>query len=259
MLTHQELLNFEPSVNAFADKVILVTGAGDGIGKAVAKAYAKAGATVILLSKTIKKLEIVYDEIIHAGHPEPAIYPLNLEGATAKNYADMAEVIEKEFGRLDGILLNAAVLPSYTPIKAYDIEQWSKVITTNLHANFLLIKMCLPLLEKTKGSSILFSSHHAEQAYNGAYGVAKSGLDALLRILSEEYDDSPFIRVNGIDSGPLRTQLRTFHYPGENPATLAPPEAIVGPYLYFMDEAADKTTGEIVRFERLPVNNLENA
>ncbi|CAA6815595.1 MAG: 3-oxoacyl-ACP reductase [uncultured Thiotrichaceae bacterium] len=258
MLTHQELLNFEPSTNAFADKVILITGAGDGIGKAVAKAYAKAGATVILLSKTIKKLEIVYDEIVNAGHPEPAIYPMNLEGATAKDYADMADVIETEFGRLDGILLNAAALPSYTPIKAYDLEQWSKVITTNLHSNFLMLKMCLPLLEKAEDASVVFSSHHAVQAYNGAYGVAKSGLDALLRILSEEYDDAPFIRVNGVDSGPLRTKLRTFHYPGENPATLAPPEAIVGPYLYFMDRSAGKTTGEIVRFERLPANDTEN-
>lgn len=250
----QELLNYIPDSKNLEGRVILVTGASDGIGRAVAKTYAKFGATVVLLSKTIKKLEKVYDEIIEAGYPEPAIYPMHLEGATAKDYETLAQTLEDKLGGLDAVVLNAASLPAYTPLKHYDIEMWSKVITTNLHANFLILRYCLPLLEKAKDPAILFSSHFSERAYNGAFGVAKSGADALLKIVADEYDDKPFIRVNGIDTGPIRTRLRTFHYPGENPTTLAVPEAVVGAYLYYIGPDAKRTTGEITRFDTLPAD-----
>lgn len=248
----QQLLDYVPDKGLLKDRVILVTGASDGIGKAVAKAYAQHGATIVLLSKTIKKLELVYDEITEMGAPEPAIYPLHLEGASVHDYEKMAEVIEEKLGRLDGIVLNAGWLPAYTPLKHYDVEMWSKVLTTNLHANFLIIKSCLPLLEKADDASVIFSSHAAEEAYNGGYGVAKAGADALLRIMADEYADNPFIRVNGIDTGPVRTYLRTYHFPGEDPATLADPSALIGPYLYFMGAEAGKQTGDIIRFDRLP-------
>ena len=251
-MDNQELLDYVPEKELLKDQVILVTGASDGMGKAIAKSYAEHGATVILLSKTIKKLEAVYDDIVEAGSPEPAIYPLHLEGATVNDYEKMAEVIESELGRLDGIVLNAGWLPGYTPLKHYDVETWSKVLTTNLHANFLIIKACLPLLEKADDPAVIFSSHAAENAYNGGYGVAKAGADALLNIMAEEYDDDPFIRVNGIDTGPIRTFLRTFHFPGEDPDTLAQPEALLGPYLYFMGADAERQTGNIIRIERLP-------
>ncbi len=250
-MNNQELLDYVPAKTLLEDKVILVTGASDGMGKVIAKSYARHGATVVLLSKTIKKLEAVYDEIMDAGSPEPAIYPLHLEGANVNDYEKMAEVIESELGRLDGIVLNAGWLPGYTPLKHYDVEMWSKVLTTNLHANFLIIKTCLPLLEIADDPAVIFSSHAAENAYNGGYGVAKAGADALLNILAEEYGDDPFIRVNGIDTGPIRTHLRTFHFPGEDPKTLAKPEALIGPYLYFMGADAKQQTGDIIRFDRL--------
>lgn len=256
MNNQQQLLNYVPDSNNLEGRVILVTGASDGIGRAIAKSYARFGATVVLLSKTIKKLEKVYDEIVAANYPEPAIYPLHLEGAVATDYANLANTLEEKLGGLDGIALNAASLPAYTPLKHYDIETWSKVISTHLHANFLILRHCLPLLEKAKDPAIVFSSHFSERAYNGAFGVAKSGLDALLKITADEYDEQPFIRVNGIDSGPIRTRLRTFHYPGENPTTLAVPEAIIGPYLYYMGPDAKRTTGEIIRFDRLPADAI---
>ena len=253
-MNNQELLDYVPAKELLKDKVILVTGASDGLGKVIAKNYAQHGATVVLLSKTIKKLEAVYDEIMDAGLPEPAIYPLHLEGANVNDYEKMAEVIEAELGQLDGIVLNAGWLPGYTPLKHYDVEMWSKVLTTNLHANFLIIKACLPLLEKADDPAVIFSSHAAENAYNGGYGVAKAGADALLKIMAEEYEDDPFIRVNGIDTGPIRTHLRTFHFPGEDPKTLARPDALIGPYLYFMGADAKQQTGEIIRFDRLSGN-----
>ena len=116
----------------------------------------------------------------------------------------------------------------------------------------MIIQACLPLLEQSTDAAIVISSHHASQAFNGAYGVAKAGLDALLKITAEEYDDKPFIRVNGIDSGPLRTKLRTNHFPGEDVSSLAAPNAIIGPYLYFMGGDAKRQTGEIIQFDRLP-------
>jgi NAD(P)-dependent dehydrogenase (short-subunit alcohol dehydrogenase family) len=252
----KNLLNYVPQSNILEGRIILVTGASDGIGRAVAKAYAQFGATVVLLSKTIKKLEKVYDEIVDAGYPEPAIYPMHLEGAVAKDYENLANTLNEKLGGLDAIVLNAASLPAYTPLKHYDIEMWSKVITTNLHANFLILRHCLPLLEAAKDPAIVFSSHFSERAYNGAFGVAKSGADALLKIVADEYDDKPFIRVNGIDTGPVRTRLRTFHYPGENPATLASPDAVVGAYLYYVSPDAKRTTGEIIRFDTLPADSI---
>ena len=249
---HQQLLDYLPSENLLKDKVILVTGAGAGIGRVIALAYARFGATVVLLGKTIKELESVYDEIEAARYSEPAMYPLNMEGATAKDYQDMAEVFADKLGGLDGIALNAAWLPGYIPFKEYDVETWLKAITVNLHANFLITKSCLPLLEKSTDPSIIFSAHGSTKAYNGAFGTAKAGTLAMMEILAEEYDNSDnFIRVNSIDTGPVRTQMRKMNFPGEDIESVARPEAIVGPYLYFMGLDAGQRTNEKIVYERL--------
>lgn len=249
---HQQLLNYVPADNLLKDKVILVTGAGAGIGRVISLAYARFGATVVLLGKTIKELEKVYDEIEAAGYPEPAMYPLNMEGATAKDYQDMAEVFADKLGGLDGIALNAAWLPGYIPFKEYEVETWLKAITVNLHANFLIVKSCLPLLEASSDPSVIFSAHGSSKAYNGAFGTAKAGTQAMMDILADEYDNPDnFIRVNCIDTGPVRTQMRKMNFPGEDIETVARPEAIVGPYLYFMGSDAAQRTHEKVEFERL--------
>lgn len=248
----ENLLEFIPQANAFQDRVILVTGAGAGIGQAVAIEYARFGATVVLLDKDIPRLEATYDQIVDSGYPEPAIYPLDLLGAAQNDYLELANNIKDQLGGLDGLVLNAAWLAAFMPIKLHELDLWSKTITTNLHANFLLVQACLPLLADSKDPAIIFSTDSTDKAYYGAYGVSKAGLDALCDILANEHDVEPhFVRVNRIDTGPVRTSLRTLHYPGENPNELVRPKAVVGPYLYYMSSEAGKRTGEALKLGRV--------
>ncbi|MFW5453363.1 SDR family NAD(P)-dependent oxidoreductase [Thioalkalivibrio sulfidiphilus] len=248
-MTPEELLAYQPAPDLLRDRVILVTGAGMGIGRALSLACAGLGATVILLDKEIRALEAVYDEIEKAGGTQPAIYPMNLEGATAKDHEDLAQNVEKELGRLDGLVHNAGWIGGFTPLKLYDVELWSRVITANLHAPFLLTRAVLPLLETAGDPAVVFSAHESAKAYWGAFGVAKAGQEAMLKILAAEYQGERFMRVNGVDSGPLRTQMRVQHYPGENPNKNPTPESVIAPYLYFLGPDAGRTTGEIVRLE----------
>ena len=141
--------DYQPTPDLLQDRVILVTGAGSGIGRAVARRLAGHGATVILLDRAIRMLEQVYDEIEQAGGPRPAIYPMNLEGATPKDYADLAQVLDTEFGRLDGLLHNAALFEGLTPIFNYDIELWYRILQVNLNAPFLLTQAALGLLNRS--------------------------------------------------------------------------------------------------------------
>ena len=251
-MSNEALLNYVPEENHLKDRVILVTGASAGLGAAIAKAYARFGATVILLGKTIPELEHVYDQITAAGHPEPIIHAIDFEGANAGDYEEMVNALTEQLGRLDGIVLNAAHLPNFTSFKNYEPELWGKVTMANMQANYLLIRACLPTLEKSADPAIIFSSHKSNKAYFGAFGVAKGGMNAMCDILADEYDsDDNFIRVNRIDTGPIRTQMRTLNFPGENPNTVARPEALVGPYLFFMGSDAAKRTGENIEYDRL--------
>jgi len=248
-MTPEQLLAYQPAPDLLKDRVILITGAGVGIGRALSLTTARLGATVILLDKEIRALESVYDEIEQMDAPQPAIYPMNLEGATAKDYQDLADNVQKEMGRLDGLVHNAGWIGGLTPLKLYDVELWSRVITSNLHAPFLLTQAVLPLLEAAKDPAVVFSAHECARAYWGAFGVAKAGQEAMLKILAAEYSGERFMRVNGVDTGPVRTQMRAQHYPGENPNNNPAPESVLAPYLYFLGPDAGRTSGEIVRLE----------
>lgn len=225
------------------DRIILITGAGDGIGKAVALDCARRGATVILLGKTIHKLERVYDEIIAAGGAEPAIYPLDLSGAAADDYADLHDNIEKEFGRLDALLNNAGWLGASTPISMFDTELWYKVMQVNLNAPFLLTRACIPLLRKSSRGAIVFTADTRTSAYWGAYGVAKSGLQALMTILADELE-SQHVMVNAFDPGPVRTSFRTRAYPAEDARAMNKPEDVSAPFVYLMSGECKGVTGK---------------
>ena len=246
------MFEYNPPKDLLKERTILVTGAGDGIGSVAAKTFAIHGATVILLGRTISKLEAVYDSIEELGGAQPAIYPMNLEGASPHDYLKLAEKLEQEFGSLEGLLHNAATLPLLSRIDDYDAQTWLQVMQTNLNAPFLLTQTCLPLLRKAQDASILFTSDHvgrSGKAYWGAYGVSKFGLEGLMQILSEETRDNSAIRVNSIAPGPTRTRLRAQAYPGEDPNSVKPAEIIMPLYLWLMGPDSIGTTGVAVDAE----------
>ncbi len=242
----ETMKDYQARTDLLKDRVILITGAGDGIGAAAARNCAAHGATVILLGRTTRKLEAVYDAIEAAGHPQAAIYPMNLEGAAPKDYEDLANTIEKEFGRLDGLLHNASLLGTLTPLGQYDVEQWSKVMQVNLNAPFLMTRACLDLLKKADDASVLFTSSSVGRkgrAYWGAYGISKAANENMMQIWADELESNTHVRVNSINPGAVRTTMRARAYPGEDPNTLPKPEAIMATYLYLLGPDSIDVTG----------------
>ena len=220
-----------------AERVILVTGAGDGIGKAVSLACAAHGATVILLGRTVHKLESVYDDIVTAGGPKPAIYPMDLEGAVPEDHRQLAQRVDAELGRLDGLLHNAGLLGTLTPLEHYDTLEWLRVMQVNVNAPFLLSQACLPLLKCAPDASLLFTSSgvgRRGRAYWGAYSVSKFAVEGMMQVLADELDENARVRVNSINPGQVRTRMRAAAYPAENPDDLPTPQDIVHAYLYLL-------------------------
>ncbi|MCW8919363.1 MAG: YciK family oxidoreductase [Gammaproteobacteria bacterium] len=237
---------YQPRPDLLAGRVILITGAGDGIGAAAARACAAHGATVILLGRTTRKLEAVYDAIEAAGHPQAAIYPMNLEGAAPKDYDDLAATIEREFGRLDGLLHNASQLGTLTPLGQYDVAQWSRLMQVNLNAPFLLTRACLELLKRSADASILFTSSSVGRqgrAYWGAYAISKAANENMMQIWADELEANTPVRANSINPGAVRTAMRARAYPGEDPNTLPRPEQILVTYLYLLGPDSKGVSG----------------
>ena len=239
--------DFVAAPQCLENKVILVTGAGDGIGRAAALSYAQHGATVILLGRTIEKLEAVYDEIETAGYPQAAIYPVHLRGAAMKDYEELANTIEHEFGRLDGLLHNAGVLGQRRTLAQTTVDSWDEVLHVNLTAPFMMTQALLPMLAAADNASIIFTSSSVGRkgrAFWGAYAVSKFGLEGMMQILAEEEFELNNIRVNSINPGATQTVMRRTAYPGENPQNNPLPEVIMPLYLYLMSDASKTVNGQ---------------
>jgi len=240
--------DYQAPADLLKDRIIMVTGAGSGIGRAAAKAYAAHGATVILLGRTVSKLESAYDEIEAAGHPKPAIVPLNLEGAAVKEDEELAMTIEDNFGRLDGLLHNAGILGTRSPVEMYDPETWNQVMHVNATAPFLLTRAVIPLLRLSTGASVIFTSSgvgRKAKAYWGAYAVSKFAVEGLSQLLSEELDDERHnVRVNSLNPGATRTNMRAHAYPAEDPRQNPAPEELMPTYLYLMGKDSAGINGQ---------------
>lgn len=242
------MFDYQAPKNLLQNKKIMVTGAGDGIGRAAALTYASYGATVILLGRTVSKLESVYDEIEAQGGARPAIIPLNLEGAAEKDYDDVAVSIENEFGKLDGILHNASLLGSLTTIEQYEVPVWNQLMQVNVTAPFMITRALIPLLRLSDDASIIFTSSSVGRkgrAFWGAYSVSKFATEGMMQVLADELDDEQHnVRVNSINPGATRTNMRASAYPAENPQHNPTPEEIMPIYLYLMGESSQGITGQ---------------
>lgn len=247
--------DYSPKSDLLKDRVILITGAGDGIGRAVSKCYAAHGATIVLVGRTTHKLESVYDEIIAAGHTEPLIFSLKLDSATDEDYQGLAGGISQELGRLDGLLHNAAELGSLMPVDHYPTELWLRTLNVNLNAPFQLTRACLPLLRQSDDASILFTStnpYEKSSAYWGAYGVSKQAIEAFMHILADELETNTSIRVNAVDPGSVHSLLRSTAYPGEDPNDLPGPDTLTPGYLYLMGPDSHGIHGQLVSLQPTP-------
>ncbi len=249
---------WSPADACLSNRTILITGAGDGIGAEVACACAAHGATVILLDKVVRNLESVYDRIEAAGGPQPAIYPLDLEGASEKDYFDLAATVDKEFGRLDGLLHNAAMLGALIPLAHFESELWCRIMQVNINAPFMLTRACLASLMNSEDASILFcsdgSGRHGK-AYWGAYAASKAAGENLMQTLADELETNTRVRVNSIDPGPVATNLRALAYPAENPQRRAKPADVVLPFVYLLSGDSRGITGEQFEVQRpIPSN-----
>lgn len=236
------MLEYQAAKDLLINKTILITGAGDGIGRAAAISFAKHGATVILLGKTVKKLEAVYDQIVQAGYPKPAIIPLDLKGATEQNYVDMAETIEDQFGHLDGALHNASLLGVLGPFEHISMDSVKEVMQVNVIAEIMMTRALLPIMKKAPKASLVFTSSavgRQGRAFWGEYAISKFATEGMMQSIADEYEGSS-LRVNSINPGATRTGMRANAYPAENPSTLKEPEDIMATYLYLMgDDSAD--------------------
>jgi len=232
-----------------SNQTILITGAGGGLGSVAALALAKQGANIILVDKSIAKLEKAYDSIIEHNAPTPTMYPFDLAGATEVQYHEMADAIESTFGQLNGLLHSACEFNSFSPLALHKTMAWGHTINVNLNSAFLLTQVLLPLLEKPEHASIVFTSDsyaRKAKAYSGAYSVSKVALEAYASILADELESANKIRVNTLVPGPVDSPLRKKAFPAEDKNIILTMDEIIPAYLYLFSDKSIGTTGQIV-------------
>ena len=237
---------YQAKKDCLASKTILITGAGDGIGKTLALQCADVGATVILLGKTVSKLESVYDEIEKMGKQQAAILPLDLNGATESQYADLADTLKREYGKLDGLVHNASQLGTLGPFAQIEKSTWDEVLQTNLTAQFMLTKAVMPLLQQADNASTIFTSSgvgNKGRAYWGAYSVSKFATEGMMQTLADEFDNST-LRFNAINPGATRTAMRASAFPAEDTTLLKTPADLMPTYLYLLSDDSIDINGQ---------------
>ncbi len=233
--------------NLLRDRIILITGASDGIGRALAVHVAELGAQVILHGRNVGKLEKVYDDIESiASAPRPSIAVMDLATANSEGYQSLADSLAQEFGRLDGLVHNAGILGSRFSIEQYDAAEWQQVMHVNVTAAFALTQVCLPMLKASDDASIIFTSSgvgRAGRAFWGAYAVSKFATEGLSQVLADELRQSN-ITVNCVNPGGTRTKMRLEAFPAEDRDNLKQPEDVLPTYIYLLGPDSRDVTGE---------------
>ncbi|EAT13111.1 YciK family oxidoreductase [Bermanella marisrubri] len=236
------------SVLPLDQRVILVTGASKGIGRAMVYGFAEAGATVIMLARNEEALNHIHDDLVAKKLPQPVIVQFDLEHAPEEAYFQLRDMINEEFGRLDGLLLNASLLGQRTPLSNYNWQTWNRVMNINVNSTFLLARTLLPVMEQSPAdASILMTSSSVgrkSKAYWGAYAVSKFATEGLMQTMAEELENTSNVRVNSINPGGTRTDMRAEAYPAEDPATVKSPEDLVARYIYLMSAESKGINGQ---------------
>lgn len=236
-----------PQADALAGKTILVTGAGDGIGKAAALSFAQHGAEVLLLGRTEAKLEAVYDTIVAEGGVEPGIIPTDLAKAGHDDLIALAGELASEIPKLDGLLHNASILGDRKPLAQTSAALWHQVMQVNVNATFMLTQALLPMLEQAPLASVVFTSSgvgRRGRAFWGAYAVSKFATEGLMQVLADELGAISNIRVNSLNPGAVNTTMRRTAYPAEPPTTNPTPEALMQHWLYLMSDDSKDINGQ---------------
>ena len=242
-----EKLNY-PS-NLLEGKKIVISGAGSGIGRQIARTYAEFGADLILLSKSIEKLESIYEEINQITSGSVMIQPINFKNADEKNYQKIVGAIKEEYSQIDGLVNNAGILGEKKPLEQYSYSVWRDVLKVNLDASFLITKNLIPLLKESSSSSIIFTSSgvgRKGRAYWGAYSISKFATEAMMQILFDELQNTTSIRVNCINPGAVRTKMRESAYPAEDPKSNPSAIEIMNPYLYLISDLSKNINGQSI-------------
>ncbi len=229
--------------------VILITGAAGGLGSTAALTLAKAGAQIILLDKNLPKLEAIYDRILAEGGVEPIMYPFDLAGANENDYAELAQRIDEKYGELHGLLHSAVEFSSFTPLIQHGTKEWGHTLNVNLNAPFLLTRVLLPVLQKAKNASIVFTSDSSARlapAYSGAYGVSKVAMEGFAHVLAQELEGGKKIRVNTLVPCPVDSPLRKRAYPAEDKTKLPAMTSLAPIYEYLFSDDSLGITGQLI-------------
>jgi NAD(P)-dependent dehydrogenase (short-subunit alcohol dehydrogenase family) len=235
------------TVPGFGGRIALVTGASRGIGRAAARALAQAGAHVILVARTVGGLEETDDEIRKAGGTATLV-PLDLKDFAAIDR--LGATIHERWGRLDALLGNAGVLGTLAPLAHLDPKTFAECMDVNVTANWRLLRSFDPLLRQSQAGRALFISSGAARnfrGYWGCYSVSKAALEAIVLTYAAECSGTN-ICANLLNPGPLRTRMRQKAMPGEDPATLRPPEAVAPLIVQLLSPSCSKN-GELVSFK----------
>lgn len=236
-------------------RVILVTGASSGLGRHAARALAQEGATVVLLGRHEGRLNGVYDQIIEAGGPQPVVLPFDLTEADDPRFEALAATLERELGRLDGILHSAAQFVKLGPLSQQRLKHWEAAFTTQVFAPFALTRACLPLLKAAPDAPVLFTAEQhglAPDAYWGGFALSNATLINLARLFATEHRNESGLRFNVLIPGPVATPMRHRTHPGEMPENLPKPADLLPLYRIWLGPGSRGRTGEIIRPHAMP-------
>ena len=244
---HTDPREYTYSPGLLSDRIILITGASDGIGRALAIRAAELGGQIILHGRNVKKLEKVYDEIDSIkSAPRPSIAVVDLDSANSTAYESLASNLEQEYGRLDGLVHNAGILGGRFSIEQYDAVQWQHVMHINVTAAFAITQVLLPMMKQADDPSVIFTSSgvgRTGRAHWGAYAVSKFATEGLSQVLADEHRNSK-LRANCVNPGATRTNMRLEAYPAEDRDALKRPEEILATYLYLLGPDSQGVTGQ---------------